>query len=867
MLITVYADINEKEKKVFLSPISGSFSEEDLDTLKRAGWKGTPSGKLTSGYDTYNATKGLFQATESEDLAVYLKNLAEDSRTQLEAVERYLEEECPFKLFPFQKEWVRWFCDPLQTRYAALNASDCGLGKAQPNEEPVLTPTGWKEIGSLKIGDEIFAGDGSITKVTGVFPQGLKDVYEVEFSDLSKTRCCEDHLWQVQINNIKRKVIKVLPLKEIKDTFITKQGRRHYKLPLITNPIDYPYNNNLTIDPYLLGVLIGDGNTSQRSVRFSTADQEIVDYVTTIIGDKYKIVKSTSNNYDYAISRGRTKRVKAFIDYFRELNLNCLAIDKHIPEQYLRSGYEQRLALFQGLIDTDGYVFECNIEYSTSSGQLAYDMQDLAEGLGCKATVNYRISASQRINYRVYIKCPENFKPCRLTRKLNSYRPKTKYKNMYRYFTKITKLNNKELCTCISVEHPSKLYVTRNHIVTHNTCMTLASVFSVNKEAPLIILCPKNAVGTWIEHLEKFEYPLPVKVGKFEPGMCACILTYESLNPEKKEANPKKRFLEDFLKDIPKGTVLVADEFHKTKTKMALMSKRFRMLFKLVKKKEGKCIALTATPIMSYQDDLKQLLMNLDLFNVTFGKADVFNELYGGTFNWATKKIDWDPKKRNPEEIQKRVKSCIFLRKKKDVIEQLPEKITTYITLDMALGKENNKQLDELLENINNLNQSHISSYQKIRHDLALVKSKLALETIEEYEASEKPIIVFSDFKDPIKDLGKRSGWRCITGETDPADRTKYVKEMNDKKLKGLAITIGAGNNAISLPEIDTALFIDLSLTTGNNYQARNRNDRISNIQEKIHYIYFVTSHPFEKKMYELLLQKEEINTDTFGTL
>lgn len=527
MLIPVYADIKEKEKKVILSPIQGNFSKDDLDTLKRLGWKGTSVGTLISGYDTYNASKAQFKATESEALTEYLKFLDEASRAQLEAVEKYLNEECPFKLFQFQKEWVRWFCDPLQTRYAAMNACEPGLGK---------------------------------------------------------------------------------------------------------------------------------------------------------------------------------------------------------------------------------------------------------------------------------------------------------------------------------------------------TVQTLASIMAINKEAAMIILCPKNAVGVWIEHLDKFQYQLPVRVGKLEPCKGACILTYESLNPEEKEANAKKRFLEDFLRDIPKGTILVADEFHKTKSKNSLMSKRFRKLFKLVKKKEGKCIALTATPIMSYQDDLKQLLMNLDLFNITFGKADVFNELYGGTFNWATKRVDWDPNNRKPEEIQKRVKSCIFLRKKKDVIDQLPEKITTYITLDIPIGKENNKQLDLLLDNINGLSKDDISSYQKIRHNLSLVKSKLALETIEEYEASEKPIIVFSDFKDPINDLGKRPGWRCITGDTDPKDRTIYVKEMNDKKLKGLAITIGAGNNAISLPEVDTALFIDLSLTTGNNYQARNRNDRISNVQEKIHYIYFTINHPFEKKMYELLLEKEEINTDTFGT-
>jgi len=71
-------------------------------------------------------------------------------------------------------------------------------GKAQPKDEPILTPNGWRPIGELAQGDIVIGGDGKPCTVTGVFPQGMKDVFRVTFSDGSWTRCCGEHLWLIQ---------------------------------------------------------------------------------------------------------------------------------------------------------------------------------------------------------------------------------------------------------------------------------------------------------------------------------------------------------------------------------------------------------------------------------------------------------------------------------------------------------------------------------------------------------------------------------------------------------------------------------------------------------------------------------------------
>lgn len=71
-----------------------------------------------------------------------------------------------------------------------------GNGKALPNSTKIPTPTGWTTMGDLKVGDKIFDENGNITRVTGVYPQGKKDVYEIGFSYNKKIKCCKDHLWK-----------------------------------------------------------------------------------------------------------------------------------------------------------------------------------------------------------------------------------------------------------------------------------------------------------------------------------------------------------------------------------------------------------------------------------------------------------------------------------------------------------------------------------------------------------------------------------------------------------------------------------------------------------------------------------------------
>src|SRR6185503_11326821 len=71
------------------------------------------------------------------------------------------------------------------------------MGKCQPLDAKVKTRTGWSEMGALEIGDALASVDGAPSIVTGIFPQGRKQVYRITFSDGRSAECSDEHLWRV----------------------------------------------------------------------------------------------------------------------------------------------------------------------------------------------------------------------------------------------------------------------------------------------------------------------------------------------------------------------------------------------------------------------------------------------------------------------------------------------------------------------------------------------------------------------------------------------------------------------------------------------------------------------------------------------
>lgn len=352
-----------------------------------------------------------------------------------------------------------------------------GVGKAQPLTAKVLTPSGWKSMGDLAVGDAVVDPDGGIGYVEAIFPQGEKEVFNVTFSDGSSTQCCDEHLWLTQTVNERRnkeQTESVKSLKEIRDTLMVRNGnRKNHYIPMVS-PVEFT-KRELPIHPYLLGVLLGDGHFRGKEVLLATNDDFIVEKVKTILPEGCHLTLLSHGNYAV---RGSEWHVNRILTAARQMGLSdVLAATKFVPSDYLYSSSEDRLNLLQGLLDADGYGKDHVVEYVTVSLHLASAVQELVWSFGGKVSITmknepkYVHKGEIRIGqpaYRLFISLPKDVRPFDLTRKVEAYTPRTKYQP-YRSIAAITPVDGKDECQCIRVSTKRNLYVTDDYIVTHNT--------------------------------------------------------------------------------------------------------------------------------------------------------------------------------------------------------------------------------------------------------------------------------------------------------------------------------------------------------------------------------------------------------------
>lgn len=327
--------------------------------------------------------------------------------------------------------------NPLHYNICLLGES--GIGKEQPISEPVLTEDGWVNMGDIKIGTKVFGEDGKLHNVIGVYPQGIKDVYEVTFRDGTKTRCGLDHLWTVSTTKQRKNMrkhynyrFKVLPLKEIMKDYRTerrafiKKGQGHYQYKYsvpINNPIEFNIykDSDLKIDSYMLGFLLGDN----KDIRI--------------------VLESFEIGLDEHESEG-----------------------KFVPRKYLYSSIENRRKLLSGFINVNGQVADGFIICSSYSSRLAHDVAELARSLGFVCLINScDLTNEDDMNkYEISI-IGNDYSTLDLYPKHKSKLQK-KHTEYVKSITNI-ELVGKEESQCIMLDSPSGLYITRDYIVTHNT--------------------------------------------------------------------------------------------------------------------------------------------------------------------------------------------------------------------------------------------------------------------------------------------------------------------------------------------------------------------------------------------------------------
>jgi deoxycytidine triphosphate deaminase len=246
-------------------------------------------------------------------------------------------------------------------------------GKALALDTPVPTPQGWKTMEEIGAGDEVFAPDGRPTRVVAVSEVLTgRACREVVFSDGISVVADESHQWEVQTRDDRRHGTgpRILTTGQLAANLKTPSGEARYRVDQC-RAVQYS-PKRLPIDPYVLGVWIGDGTSTQAEI---TSVDELV--LAQVERAGY-VVRRASGPIAYARNGFLSNKL-------RELGLLG---NKHVPSNYLRGSVEQRSALLEGLMDTDGYVDELGrCELTTINKPLADQYRELVASLGFRPII------------------------------------------------------------------------------------------------------------------------------------------------------------------------------------------------------------------------------------------------------------------------------------------------------------------------------------------------------------------------------------------------------------------------------------------------------------------------------------------------
>ena len=316
--------------------------------------------------------------------------------------------------------------------------------KGLPIETPLPTPNGWTTMGEIKVGDCVFDKNGKPTIVTGKSQRKFLPCYRITFDDKTTVECDNEHLWSLEDGS----TVKITDLK-IGD-----------KIP-VSKTLQIT-EKELPIDPYLLGVWLGDGRN--RSCEITSKDTFIFDEIEK---RGYRLGKNQEKRNDC-----ETRTIKNITSEFRKLNL---LNNKHIPDIYLRASENQRLDLLRGLMDTDGNANPTRKQavFTTCSKRLSDDVKELLLSLGQRVNqsdITRSTNFSDEVSIYPLAFRPIKLQPFLLPRKADQIDLTWGSGNSHRRLVTKIELIEEKTTQCIMVDSPTSTYLcTKNMIPTHNT--------------------------------------------------------------------------------------------------------------------------------------------------------------------------------------------------------------------------------------------------------------------------------------------------------------------------------------------------------------------------------------------------------------
>jgi deoxycytidine triphosphate deaminase len=348
-------------------------------------------------------------------------------------------------------------------------------GKALALETEVPTPAGWKTLSDLQPGDLVFDEGGQPTLVVAATAPMLgRPCREVIFSDGTSVTADLAHEWETMDKKGRshgKRVRRIVSTGEIGRTLVVR-GERNHQVRL-AQPVQYP-EQELPIDPYVLGVWLGDGTATQSVV--TPADSPILPEIACA---GVSIAKARTRRFVYRIGgtghtrdprTGRYTRNNSLSSALRSLGLIG---NKHVPDPYLRASVKQRLALLHGLMDSDGYVDKYGrCEFTNVKQTLAEQVLELVASLGFRPVLNKRRATLSGIDCgpRYEVKFTTDRPVFRLPRKLIRQKTQGRFQR-FRAIAEVREVPSVPV-KCVEVAAESGLFlVTRSFIPTHNSSL------------------------------------------------------------------------------------------------------------------------------------------------------------------------------------------------------------------------------------------------------------------------------------------------------------------------------------------------------------------------------------------------------------
>jgi len=360
-----------------------------------------------------------------------------------------------------------------------------GEGKTQPKGSLILMADGqWKKVEDIKIGDIILSPqeDGSYkySKVIDLhnrFSKSNYDVYQLNKQKKKLYSCSDNHIIPLY-HKVKPKGNKnpIWKFKNYEARDLAKLSifnRRSVNIGFSSFLIPkYKDRINPKIDPYTLGIFLGDGFYKDYSLNITSPDVNIMDY----IHKKYPIMsirkkqKTSCRAYHFSC---KSKLAKELFDLGLK---NKLSGNKFIPKEALLADSEYRKGLLAGLIDSDGFYYHGGYNITTKSEILAKDILDLVYSLGGRGNIKIVKKSIKKLNFSGnYFHV--SFYIGNLKLPLKTERRKRKYKKTIYLNSNRIALNLKKGSPCqvygFTLDSASGWYITDNWMVTHNSFCAL----------------------------------------------------------------------------------------------------------------------------------------------------------------------------------------------------------------------------------------------------------------------------------------------------------------------------------------------------------------------------------------------------------